>query len=378
MKLFKSLIKDFLNLFVKERTEKNKIIFLVHPRDNSDIFKKIPILKKAPKFILNIFEKFMWPVTASDIRYEGKKIGYMISTPCTAKTMLKNRALAKKKIRQALKLGINKGGSIVALGAMTASLSRGGLDLKDMDINITTGHAYTVLNISSIFERIISDFGANASDVRLAVVGAAGSIGSNSAKRLSSPGVQDILLIDLQHKKDKIDELSRYLLENSSSDIKISVSHDLNRELLKDRNVIIAATSHPDALIRSEYISPGTVIIDDAQPSDVDPEAFKRDDILILEGGAAKIKGVQVAFPLGLCNKDDNFSCMAEAVLLKFTGNEAKAMIGALSETHLRFVEDLLRENKVVQAADYQNYVESCIDDKKIADIKNIWVKKFN
>ncbi len=367
MRLIKDLFADLIYfLGLKEDKEKNHLIFLVHPRDEKDIYKKIPFLSRAPRAFLSIFERFMWPVTASKISKDGELLGYMVSTPTTAKTMLKNRKLAKKKISQALKLGYRKGGKIAALGALTASLTYGGKDVYDGKIAITTGHAYTVLNINKILQRLIKDFDIDIKSLNLAIVGAAGSIGSGSARLAVKLGVENILLIDLMHKKERVENLEKELKEKYPN-IKIQLSHNLAD--LKSSQIIIAATNHPDALIKKEHLQSGAIIIDDAQPSDVAKDVFDADDILVLEGGAVKTKGVSANFPLGLCEKDDNFSCMAEGLLLLFEKNTDKAVLGEINMEHLNYISQLARKYNF-EPAKYQNYKEKCISNDKLEKVR--------
>ncbi len=371
MKLIKDLFDDLLYFWgFKKDNNSNLLIFLVHPRDKEDIFKKIPVLKKMPRFVLYLFETLMWPVTVSKIsNQEGDLLGLVVSTPSSAKLMLKNRKMAKRKIKQALRLGYAKGGRIAALGALTASLTYGGKEVYDGKMAITTGHAYTVLNINKILNRVLKDFNKDAKDLKLAVVGAAGSIGSGSAYLAAKIGVKDLLLVDLMRKKDKIEALKQKL-EKDFKGLKLQLTHSLKD--LSDREVVIAATNHPDALIKSEHLKSGAVIIDDAQPSDVSKEVFEREDVLVLEGGAAKTPGVSINFPVGLCEKDDNFSCMAEGLLLLYERAMDKAFLGTIQYEHIDYIESLAKKYNFIPAK-YQNYKEKCISDRKVEKVKALW-----
>ena len=82
-------------------------------------------------------EYIFWPVTASHIngvtnKKTGEKVtGIIISIPMTASQMLTNRTQALKQIKKAVRLAKNVGATHIGLGALTASLARGGLDLVD-------------------------------------------------------------------------------------------------------------------------------------------------------------------------------------------------------------------------------------------------------
>ena len=314
MKLIKEFLSDLLVLLLpKINNKKELLIFLVHPRDEADMFAKAPFLKKLNKPLLRLFERLMWPVTVAPIKKKSDVIGYVISTPCTAKTMLHDRKLAKRKIKQALKLGYKKGGKIAALGALTASLTYGGKDIYDGKISITTGHAYTVFNINNILRHIIRDLNLDVESLNLAIVGAAGSIGAGSARLAAGMGFNKITLIDLIHKKDRVMKL---LEELQSQYPKLNIVYKDTLDDIKEADVLITATNHPDALVSKKHIRPPLIIIDDAQPSDIAKDVFDTDGVLVLEGGAAHTPRVNIPFPLGLCHKNDNFSCMAESLLL--------------------------------------------------------------
>jgi predicted amino acid dehydrogenase len=104
--------------------------------------------------------------------------------------MLDDRNLAVAKILQALRMARNKGAKIVALGALTSSVSHGGLLLKDKvsGVHITTGHAYTGINVTETLQKICEKLDIDIRNRTVAVVGATGSIGSISAEIFSGFG----------------------------------------------------------------------------------------------------------------------------------------------------------------------------------------------
>ena len=69
-------------------------------------------------------------------------------------------------------------------------------------------------------------------------------------------------------------------------------------------------------MVTSEDLKSGAVIIDDAQPSDVSPEVFDRDDVIAVEGGLIYTPNIKNHFNMGLKDRYDNFSCMGEIMVL--------------------------------------------------------------
>ena len=177
--------------------ENKKFAFLVHPRGFGDFLVKFPWLRFLPKSALYFLTMHMPPVVVSEITglkdKKGKKIeGYIIAITMTAEQMIEHRERALKKIKQATKLAERKGVRLMGLGALTASFSRGGLDLVGFNkVRITTGRAYTVKTVTDYAKLLIEEMGLDKYKTTIAVVGAAGSIGSSCAKVLAEYGVKN-------------------------------------------------------------------------------------------------------------------------------------------------------------------------------------------
>jgi predicted amino acid dehydrogenase len=100
----------------------------------------------------------------------------------------------------------------------------------------------------------------------------------------------------------------------------IEISHQVSS--IGNCHIIVAATSAPEVVITSKDVSPGSIIINDAQPSDISPDIITdRKDVIVIEGGVLNTPNIDCNFNLGLANKTDIFSCLAETVLLTY-GNQ--------------------------------------------------------
>jgi len=296
--------------------------FIVHPRNTADIYRKYPFFKIFPDRFTDWVFRHFWPFVVSEIEgvksvKTGKKVrGFILSVPMTAKQMLENRPYALERIIETIELGKKLGVKIVGLGALVSSLTKGGLDLVNSErvkINITTGHALTVHTVTSNLFKFVELFGVDKNKVVVAIVGATGSIGSSSLKVLARAGYDNFLLIDVEKKAHFFDDLIKYLKE-MNPDVKVEISHKVNS--IKKADFIITATNAPEVLVKSEDLKSGAVVIDDAQPSDVDPEVFDRDDVIAIEGGLIYTPEINNHFNMGLKKKHDNFSCMGEIAVL--------------------------------------------------------------
>lgn len=322
--------------------------FLVHPRDINDVYRKYPFARRFKAETVLSFIRTFWPVTVSRIDGADSIIttkpitGYVISIPVTARQMTDDRDLALKHIIRAARLAKKKGAKIIGLGALTASLSKGGLDIKkELDISVTTGRIFTSYIVTETALKAMREVGLSLDNCKIGIVGAAGSIGTACAQIFAARGAVQILLIDISSKHKRVEELHHSLIENHPG---ISVDSEYDLEHLITCDVIIAATNHPEALIRSRHVKSGAVIVDDAQPSDVADEIFRdRPDVLALEGGVVSAPHINTHFNFGLKHRDDIFSCLAEAIILASIEHFDDFQVGAIltvDDSALRKIEE--------------------------------------
>lgn len=296
--------------------DNNYFGFLVHPRELEDIFIKYPYLKFFPKKMTELGIKYSGPIVVSKVSglksATGRNIeGFVLGITLTPKQMLENRPLALKRIRESVMLAKKLGVKIMGLGALTASLSRGGLDVRGLGVGINTGRAFTVNNILNYIDWLQTKLGLDINKTVVGVVGAAGSIGSSTVELLRQKGYKNFKLVDLE---DKVKAVNAWA-NDTSDDIEVEVSHKL--EIIKEADLIIAATNAPEVIIEPEDLKYGAIVINDAQPSDISPRVLLEcPDVLVLEGGAVRIDGLNSGFNFRLQHKNDTFSCMAESIIL--------------------------------------------------------------
>ncbi len=362
------------NKINKGTSVKYDYAFIVHPRTKKEILKKFKIFKYVPGWVLTIFEFIMGPVKIADITgledKNGNLIrGVVISLPMSTNTMLKYRRYAVIQIRRAIRKARNMGVRIVGLGALTSSLSHGGKKLIDIDnICITTGHAYTGYNVTEYVRDFIFKNNLNYASIIIAVVGAAGSVGSISAQLLAREPFKKILLVDLKRKHKLIKDTFRKMMKN------VIITDDMN--IIKKAHIIITATNAPGATILSDYVSPGTFIVDDAQPSDVSEEVFDRNDVMVIEAGAVLTPGVNVNFDIGLHGDNINYCCLVEVMVLAYNDICANFVIGRATLDQVDYVARL-GHKLGFQLPEYQNFI-GVISDKYIENVVNMLRSRIN
>lgn len=216
--------------------------------------------------------------------------GWFIFMPNYTEELLQNKTLRQKKLLQAGMLAKKLNAKFAGMAGLVASFSKGGKYLSDniQDFGFTTGHAYTIANIYEILMNIAKKVSLDLSRCKVAVVGAAGSIGSGVSKLIAENDIKEIMLIDTPNmvSVNKLAKLKDALVTlNPSNAIKISKTLDD----IGDADVIIVATNSSSAIIGSDHLKPGTIIIDDSFPKNVRRDVLKeREDIILLEGGVTQ------------------------------------------------------------------------------------------
>lgn len=174
-------------------------------------------------------------------------------------------------------------GQLIGLGGWLASLTDGGAYLLDKTTaNVTTGHAYTIANVINMMLHAARAAGLRLGDATVAVVGAAGSVGSGLAMMSALQGVQRLILIDTRSvapTMQRIQAVSRVPLAVGSIEQDIGHAH-----------IVLIATSSANIIFHPQDFKPGAIILDDSQPKNLTADfMFQREDIMVLEAGAVQL-----------------------------------------------------------------------------------------
>jgi predicted amino acid dehydrogenase len=139
---------------------------------------------------------------------------------------------------------------------------------------------------------------------------------------------------------------------------------------------VITATNAPGALVEGMHISSGTIIIDDAQPSDVSPELLKRFDVLVVSAGAVHTPNISTNFPMGLAGRYDNYCCLAEVLILASQGRTKNYVI---NKPTLEMVDEMSEGGKMLgfRVAEYQNTI-GLVDENHIENVLKLAAKRHD
>ncbi|MGD9495850.1 MAG: shikimate dehydrogenase [Armatimonadota bacterium] len=294
-----------------------RFAFVIHPLEPADVGRKYPIARYLPGPVVEAVmartpSKMVSPITGVRSATGAQTEGWFVGCPLTSRQLLNgdpNRAIAK--IVQAVRVAQDLGAAVVGLGAFTSVIGDGGRQVAEqVEIAVTTGNSYTVATAIEGTLRAAELMAIDPAAATAAVVGATGSIGRVCA-HLLAPQVPRLILVGR-----RADALRQVADELSGMGAQVEVSM-APAESIPRADLIVTVTSALEAVIEPEMLRPGAVVCDVARPRDVSVQvAAKRDDVLVIEGGAVAVPGdVQFNFDFGFPPRTA-YACMAETMIL--------------------------------------------------------------
>ena len=184
---------------------------------------------------------------------------------------------------------------------------------------------------------------------------------------MARAGYDNFLLVDIERKAHFFENMVAEL-KKMNPDVKIKTSSQIRS--IKEADFIITATNAPEAVVTSEDLKSGAVIIDDAQPSDVSPEVFDRDDVIAVEGGLIYTPDIKNHFNMGLKDRYDNFSCMGEIMVLAAHEHNHNYVINKPTLENIDEISAMSRKLGI-RLSEFQNAKEK-ISREKLAHVCNI------
>ena len=303
----------------------------MHPLEaKPDISRKYPFAKYLPERVVEFALKQMGPMQVSHVTgvksLTGSEAeGWFVGCPLTARQMMTlPQDFVLDKIIQTARLAQELGAEIVGLGAFTSVVGDGGITIaKNVDIAVTTGNSFTIATAIMGVVKASPMMGIDPAQAKVAVVGAAGSIGRTCA-RLLARQVPVIHLVGLN--RESMEQAKEEIEAESKAEVKIFTEV---HEGIKDADIVASATSAVSAIIHPKDIKPGAVVCDVARPRDVSARVAKeRDDVLIIDGGVVAIPGdVDFHFNFGFPPKTA-YACMSETMMLALDGRYENFTLG--------------------------------------------------
>lgn len=353
------------------QSEEGRFAFLVHPlelRNYVDFDGSLRAFSKEQlDHLVSRFSELMEPFVIATTRIKSptgaSAYGEFIVVPHTAKQLsTMRREQAVEHVKRAVLLAKDNGAQIVGLGAYTSVVTRGGWDVRNLGVAVTTGNSYTVVSAVEAAIAALDRLGRSLDKVTTAVVGATGAIGRAVSLLLAEQVPQLILIGNPQRPKQaerRLREISHEICQRIAEARFTGVefpatslaSHLLQMPLfptgepgqdgygtflqtlgtngsplvlttdadkyLPKADLIIVATNSVEELIAPTMLKHGCVVCDLSRPANVSHRVKEeRPDVLVIDGGVVQVPGQPIwNFDFGF---EDGvaYACMSETFML--------------------------------------------------------------
>ncbi|MFH1848072.1 MAG: SRPBCC family protein, partial [Candidatus Omnitrophota bacterium] len=217
------------------------------------------------------------------------------------------------KVVRACRVAEKCGVGIVTLGGFTSIVGeRLGHQIdREVDIPITTGNTYTAVLIVESIERAAQTLGRELKDLKIAIIGGTGDIGSACARALSMKAKQVTIT---GRTRAHLRKLRAELKRNKKAAIEATSD---NEKAVRSADVVIAVASASSSILSIDWFKPGAIICDAAYPKNVSHTATDRRDIFIFSGGLANIPTpITTGVDMGLPSESVSYGCFSEVIIL--------------------------------------------------------------
>jgi len=322
-----------------------KFAFLIHLRTIGDLTIAFPWLPKFAvpvlrPFVLHRFERLKGNagfMLRSNFEVRNNAEGHILLMLLTGEQVASTKRAHKNRARileTALYAQNELKCDIVGLGSLTASVTDAGQWLtkqKELTIPITHGDHYTVAVANEGVKKVAQKTGLNLAEAKVAILGATGIIGKGLTHQLA-PLVKNLILVGRNSKK--LEELKSKTESWGSRPVTT-----LNVQNVDKADIIITATSWPEALIKPIHLKENAIIYEVSQPRNASRLILKeRPDVLIVDGAYVAIPRDIKFWWMGR-PPQTSFACMVETMMQAMEG-DLKSHVGDVDPV---FVEEVRR-----------------------------------
>jgi predicted amino acid dehydrogenase len=323
-------------------------LFVVHPRSVADRRRPFPLMRGLTADRVAIIQPTCTILGPIEVPVGDRLLrGELVTIPHAPEEMLERLSEARDAVVQVLDYAEHRETRMVGLGALIPSLSRHGRLLRQAKpgVSITTGHGFTALTIARMVEAIEHEIGA---DGVVAVMGAAGSTGRAALRCMfrRSPS-RKVLAVDVSEQLGKIPQIPGW---NPAVHRLTSLKQEI-----KDATIVVCVTNAIGSILDADDFGPNTVVLDDAQPENVDQSVLlARPDIRVVKC-LARIPGLSCPFDMGLFTPDNRdeevtFTCLAETVLLAAERHPGSYVVGDPTDEQFEHLERMAVRHRVTPA----------------------------
>jgi len=310
---------------------------VIHPRAVVDKRRPFPLMRGLTANTVASLQPRCTVLGPIDVPIGGRLLrGELVSIPHAPHEMLDGLSDARDALIKVLDYAEHREANFVSLGALIPSISRQGRLLKKArpHMAITTGHGFTAVTIAQMVEDIEKEIG---SDGVVAVMGAAGSTGRAALRCMFRRFPRRrVLAVDLPQQMSKIPEIPGW---NPTVHRLTTV-----KEEIKEAAIVVCVTNAVGGILQADDFGPNTVILDDAQPENVDISVLDaRPDLRVVKC-LTRIPGLHCPFEMGLFTAEHldpevNFTCLAEIILSAAERHPASCVVGDPTNEQLQYLE---------------------------------------
>lgn len=354
----------------------NKFGFIVHPIDRRSFYDHLGYIGKLMKILPeNISNKFTFSLppkylTSYDkIRStKGAVAGEIVTLPLLP---IQFASLNEERILDLIEKGINlcikKSAQIVGLGGFTSVVGNEGEVLsKRVDVPLTSGNTLTAsLALDGIYKAAYL-MGISLSNATIAVIGATGDIGSICTKILSRKANK---LNIAARNEQKLQEFANMIRKIGKAKVEV---FKYTKDTVRDADIVLSATSAVTTIIDSVNLKPGAIVCDVAIPPNIAKEvAVSRNDILVFEGGLAKLpypEDIINSIVIELLPRKSVYGCIAETLTLALEEKFEPYSIGRgnITEEKLEAMKAMAESNGIIVSdffCGYKIFTDEDIDN---------------
>ena len=310
---------------------------VIHPRAVVDKRRPFPLMRGLTANTVASLQPRCTVLGPIDVPIGGRLLrGELVSIPHAPHEMLDGLSDARDALINVLDYAEHREAGFVSLGALIPSITRQGRLLKKArpHMAITTGHGFTAVTIAQMVEDIEKEIGSGGV---VAVMGAAGSTGRAALRCMfrRSPR-RRVLAVDLPQQMSKIPEIPGW---NPTVHRLTTV-----KEEIKEAAIVVCVTNAVGGILQADDFGVNTVILDDAQPENVDISVLDaRPDLRVVKC-LTRIPGLHCPFEMGLFTAEHldpevNFTCLAEIILSAAERHPASCVVGDPTDEQLQYLE---------------------------------------
>jgi predicted amino acid dehydrogenase len=230
-------------------------------------------------------------------------------------------------IGHAVDLAVALGADVVGLGGFTAPMSDRGTAVTGRGVPITTGNALTAAAAFEAARAEVSARGLAIADMRVAVLGARGSVGALMARLAARERPRQLVLIGSPHGDPA--PLAALAHELGAGGAPVIASSDAG--LVAGCDLVLSATGAARPVLDGLPLSPGTIICDVARPHDAGPVVRGRADLTVVDGGLIVLPDREIGFgpgnlqglPPGIA-----LACLSETIIHALEGTRGDFGVG--------------------------------------------------